>query len=309
VASSLWPTFAATLLLLVALPRRERALRWGVGLYALAVLASGLLETPMGGNAARLGPLLAGPVAVFALWPRRVLVLLALAPVLLYWQWHTPIDDWARAAADPSTKTEYAAGLNAFLDERRRAEGPVRIEIPFTDNHWESATVATHAPLARGWERQLDRKVNPLFYGERPLTAERYRRWLADNAVRYVALADAPIDYSAAQEAALVRAGPPYLREVWHDAHWRVFEVRNATPLATGARVTKLGIDRVDLLADTPRSVLLRVRWTPYWQLADGAGCVRRAGDWTRLDLRRGGRVTLRTDFALDRVRAGSPRC
>lgn len=309
VASSLWPTFAATLLLLAVMPREQRALRWGVGLYALAVLASGLLQTPMGGNAARLGPLLAGPLAAYALWPQRRLALLALTPVLLYWQWHTPIDDWARAAADRSTTPAYAAGLNAFLDERRAVEGPFRIEIPFTDNHWESATVATHAPLARGWERQLDRKVNALFYDDKPLTAERYRAWLADNAVRYVALPDAPIDPSAADEAALVRSRPPYLREVWRDAHWRVFAVHDATPLATGARVTALGIDRVALEAAGARSVLLRVRWTPYWQLDDGAGCVRPAGAWTRLDLRRGGRVTLRARFAVGRVHATSPRC
>jgi len=308
-ASSLWPTLAATVVLLIALPPRARALRWGTGLYAVAVLVSGLLATPMGGNAARLGPLVAGPIAALGLWPGRRLVFLALAPMLLYWQWHTPIDDWARAAADPSTRPAYAAGLNAFLDARRRVEGPLRIEIPFTDNHWEAATVATHAPLARGWERQLDRKVNALFYDGRPLTAARYRRWLDDNAVQYVALADAPIDYSAAAEAALVRSRPPYLREVWHDAHWRVFAVRDPTPLATGARVTALGPDRVALVAAHPGPVLLRVRYTPYWRLDDEAGCVSRAGVWTRLDLRRAGAVTLRARFALGRLGADGPRC
>ena len=67
--------------------------------------------------------------------------------------------------------------------------------------------MAPHVPLARGWERQVDRQRNALFYDDRPITAARYRRWLDDNAVRFVALADAPIDYSAAREAALVRDG------------------------------------------------------------------------------------------------------
>ena len=67
-------------------------------------------------------------------------------------------------------------------------------------------------PLARGWERQLDEKANPLFYDGRPLTPERYHRWLRESAVRWVALPDAPLDYSAEAEARLLERGLPYLR-------------------------------------------------------------------------------------------------
>ena len=45
-----------------------------------------------------------------------------------------------------------------------------RVEVAFTHNHWEAAHLATSVPLARGWERQLDEKANPLFYDGRPLT-------------------------------------------------------------------------------------------------------------------------------------------
>jgi hypothetical protein len=191
--------------------------------------------------------------------------------------------------------------------------GPFRIEIPFTDNHWESARVAPTVPLARGWERQFDRKVNGLFYDDRPLTVARYRRWLDDNAIRFVALADAPIDYSAAAEAKLVRDGDaPYLREVFHDAHWRVFAVQHPAPLAggvPGARVTALEPDRVEL--DVPRAgrVVLRVRFTPYWRIARGRGCVRPDGGWTAIDVAAPGHVELTTTFALARIGATSPRC
>ena len=50
---------------------------------------------------------------------------------------------------------------------------PFRIEIPFTRFHWETYVVAPRYPLARGWERQLDIKDNPLFYSG-PLTAATY---------------------------------------------------------------------------------------------------------------------------------------
>jgi hypothetical protein len=203
----------------------------------------------------------------------------------------------------------YYSGLLRFL--ATRDGGPFRLEIPFTDNHWESRWVAPHVPLARGWERQVDRRRNPLFYDGRPITAARYRRWLDDNAVRFVALADAPIDYSAAREAQLLRDGAPYLRQVWHDAHWRVFEVAGARPLARGAaRVTGVRAGRVELLADRAGPVDLRVRFTPYWRIAAGRGCVGEGrGGWTRLRVDRPGRVLLDTSFALGRVRATSPRC
>jgi len=312
-ASAFWPSLAATLLVLALLPAEQRTLRLGVGLYALLLIVSAAISSPMGGNAVRLGALFAGPLAALALWPDRRRTLLVLVLPLLYWQLSSPADDVVRAAGDRSVHASYYDGMLRFLTTR--PGDPFRVEIPFTDNHWESARVAggwARIPLARGWERQLDRKVNALFYdGAPPLTPARYRRWLDENAVRYVALADAPIDYSAAAEAALVRKQPSYLRAVWHDAHWRIFEVARATPLASGAgaRVVAMDSDTVDL--DVPRAgrILVRVRFTPYWRIARGKGCVAPAGDWTALTITAPGRVRIATDFALSRVRATGPRC
>ena len=47
--------------------------------------------------------------------------------------------------------------------------------------------------IARGWERQLDRKLNPLFYEDENggLDPEAYRHWLDDLAVGFVAVPDA----------------------------------------------------------------------------------------------------------------------
>jgi hypothetical protein len=309
VASSFWPALAAAVAVLLVVPREARVVRIGVALYALAMVASFALSTPMGGNVVRLGALFAGPVVVALLWRRNRRVVYLLALPLLYWQWVAPADDWLRAAGDASVHQRYYDGLLGFLGTQ--PGGPFRVEIPFTDNHWESRWVAPHVPLARGWERQVDRQRNALFYDSRPLTPARYRRWLDDNAVRFVALADAPIDYSAAQEAQLLRDGLPYLREVWHDAHWRVFAVSAARPLARGAaRVTTLDTERVRLAASRAGVVDLRVRFTPYWRISAGRGCVGEGpGGWTRVRVERPGPVDLRAAFALDRVRASAPRC
>ena len=128
---------------------------------------------------------------------------------LLYLQWLPAVRAVAEAHGDPSTTEAFFADPRAFL------EGVVqpgeRVEVAFTHNHWEAAHLASVVPLARGWERQLDEKANPLFYDGRPLTAERYHRWLRDSGVRWVALPDAPLDYSAQAEARLLEAAPPYL--------------------------------------------------------------------------------------------------
>lgn len=294
-ADAFWPPLAATLVLVALLPAGR--LRTGTLLYGAALVASFVLVTPMGGNASRLGALLALPVAVAALAPRRAALL---APALLYWAFAAPVDDIVRSLPDDSTKASYYDGLVGFL--RTQDGEPLRVEVPFTDNHWESFHLGRHVPLARGWERQLDRHVNELFYDEEPLTQERYLGWLRANAVRFVALADAPLDPSSGEEAALVRRMPV----VWRDAHWRVVAVPDPAPLADGARTIALAPQHVDLAA-TRRDVFVRVRWSPYWWI-DG-GCVEKAGDYVRLRLRRAGPVRLRMRFSLRRVGATSARC
>jgi len=309
VATSFWPALAVVIAVGYVIPIEARAVRAGVGLYALAMVASFALASPMGGNVVRLGALFAGPMLAALLWKRnrRALVLLALP--LVYWQWVAPVDDWARAASDPSVHKSYYTGLLGFF--ATRDTGPFRVEIPFTDNHWESRWVAPQVPLARGWERQVDVKRNSIFYDGKPMTAWKYQAWLDENAVRYVAVPDAPLDYSSRREARLVRAGLPYLRLVWSDAHWRVYAVSDPRPLATGAaRVTSLGPQRVGLYARRTGSVDLRVRFTPYWQIVRGSGCVLSGPrGWTRLRVDEPGPVVLTTEFALGRVGASSPRC
>ena len=313
-ASSFWPALAATALVAFVLRRSApRALLIGCGLYAAVLVASFAVDTPMGGNAVRLGALLAGPIAACLLWPGRARVLIALAVPLLYWQWVAPIQNWAQTRGDASTRRSYYAPLVAQLTARQAREGPFRVEIPFTANHWEARYVAPAVPIARGWERQLDIARNGLFY-DGALTPARYRRWLDDQGVRYVALSDAPTDGAGRAEAALVSGGRARLREVWSDAHWRLFAVPRARGLARSsagrARVTAIGPDRVDLRVSAPGNVDLRVRFTPYWHLERGRGCVSRGpSGWTRLALRTAGDVSLRATFSLRRIGARSADC
>jgi hypothetical protein len=308
VGSSFWPTVITIGLVLAALPLEERELRIGCALYAVATTAAYVIASPMGGNVVRLGGLFGGPLLACLIWRRRPWVLAALAIPLLYWQWNAPVRDWIRAHGDPSIEASYYRPLLGYLDAHG-GSAPYRIEIPFTANHWEAARVAPHYPLARGWERQLDQKYNGLFYDAQLDPAE-YRRWLDDNAVKYVALSDASLDGSAKQEDALVRSGRlPWLREVFRSRHWRVFAVQANRRIADGARATRMGADSLDLVASRPGTVRLRVHFSPYWALAKGDGCVENDHNWTRLRVRRPGALRLVTRFSLRRIVSRGPRC
>ena len=104
------------------------------------------------------------------------------------------------SANDPSAAAGYYRPLLSFLG--RQPGPPFRIEIPFTGFHWEAFEVASRFPLARGWERQLDIKYNHLFYGG-ALTPATYLAWLHKLGIRYVAVSDAGLDYSAKRERML----------------------------------------------------------------------------------------------------------
>lgn len=230
-ASAFWPALAGVLLIALLLPqgpltpRARRVLRVAAALYALALIGAYAIHTPVGGNAARLGPLLAAPLLAGVLWEKQRVVLLALAPLLLYWQLATPIRDYSSIAGDPSVHASYYAPVLAEL--HRLGHGrPTVVEVPMTAAHWESAYLAGHdgVELARGWERQLDTRYATIFY-RKTLSPDAYRSWLAENRVVYVALSDAPLDKAGSLEGKLVARGLPYLRELWHSEHWRLYRV------------------------------------------------------------------------------------
>lgn len=230
-ASAFWPALGGVALIALLLPpgpltaQRRTAIRIGAGLYALALLAAYAIHTPMGGNAARLGPLLAGPLLAGVLWEKRRTTLLALTPLLLYWQLATPIRDYASISGDPSVKAAYYAPVLAELRQLTH-DRPTIVEVPLTKAHWEAAYLAGHdgIELARGWERQLDTRYATIFYRS-TLSPAVYRAWLTENKVQYVALPDAPLDKAGSLEGALIAHGLPYLRALWHSEHWRIYRV------------------------------------------------------------------------------------
>ena len=122
-ATSFWPALAVAVGLALALGPRERVLRTGAVLYALALVASFVLRTPMGGNVVRLGALIAGPVAALALWDHRRRLLALAAVPLLWFGVAAAADDWYRASRDPSV---HASFYRPLLAELARGSRPPR---------------------------------------------------------------------------------------------------------------------------------------------------------------------------------------
>jgi hypothetical protein len=300
---------------LILMPKRERALRLGAWLYGLGGIAAYVLNTPLGNNVCRLAPLLAGPLILCALGSdrsgtrRHVMAVAALLGLLAFFGWRPVAQDVRKVQADPVVEPSYYRPLLAFLD---RAGGPpFRVEIPFTQAHWEAAEVARRFPLARGWERQLDGTRDALFYSG-VLNRVTYGTWLAEHGVRFVAVASGKPDWSSYKERALIETGLPYLKPVWRSKEWRVYEV--ALPHAilipqgnASMRLASLGTEQLSIDVTRPGEASVKVHWSPYWRAS--GGCVERDGQWTRVIARRPGRLTMSIDFSLGRVFSHGRRC
>src|SRR5438270_3301187 len=325
--TAFWGTMLFAGLATILIPRRERTLRVGAWLYLLAALVTYQVHTPMGGNISRLAAEFAGPLLVCATWQRNptdvlgrvarglgraarpisTVVLAAALLLLAGYQWNGPVHEVIKGD-DASVNASYYQPMVAFIQRHSRPIG--RVEVPFTLSHWDAALLPGRVPLARGWERQLDTKYDPLFY-HGILPAGTYHAWLLANGVRYVALPDVRLDPSSWHEGALLHLSLPFLRPVWHGAHWRVWKVKRPRPLAWGAgSMTQLGTEDFTLYAQRAGVIRVLVHFTPYWLIATGAGCVSQGpGGWTEVRAARPGPLHVVAAFSLDRVFSHGQRC
>jgi hypothetical protein len=306
------PTALVVGAFLVALPARERTLRVGALLYLACTVLALVVHTPLGSNIERYGVLLAGPVLLCALLADRLRAggargwalaigargALALLAWAVWWAWG-PVRETAAVVGNASTSASYYAPVKRFLAPR----GPVRIEVPLTRSHWEAALLADSVSLARGWEKQLDERDDAVLLTT-GLDAASYRRWLQREADAYVALPDAPLDPSSNAEGRLIRRGLPYLREVFASAHWRIYAVEGAVPIASGpGSLVSLAHDSFALRARAAGRFLVRAHFSRYLAVTAGDACVRAGPEgWTAVRARAPGRVVVAARFSLSRA-------
>jgi len=304
--TSFVPAIGLTLAAAALVPSRERLVRTGLLVYAAALAGAFLIDTPMGGNANRLGVLLVGALFLCSAWPLaarewrlRTVGVAVLLPLLALWQFYPMVRDLRLVSGEPAVAASYYRSVERVLAPLLEQE-PARVEVLPVASHWESARLAPGIPLARGWERQTDRRLNRLFYRE-SLSSREYRRWLDGLAVGYVAVPQGTeLDYAAETEFELIASGLPYLQELDPVPGWRLYRVLGATPMVERpARLTGLSADGFVVTMPQPGSFTVRVRWTPYWRVVAGEGCLSEAADgWTRLSSNSPGEVRVRARFS-----------
>jgi len=292
------------------LREEERQLRFAIAAYIAISLLIWLVPNPIGGNAVRLGALFGGPVLAAVVLARRPQVSAWFLALFLagglYWQVTASVSQIVRSVGDPSTSRSYFQPVAHWL--RAHGGAGVRVEVPPTANHWESAYLATQFELARGWLRQLDTARDNIFYGDDgQLTDTSYARWLRHNAISFVALPDAQLDYSSVAERQLILHAPPYLEPRWSSPHWRIYAVREPEPLVdpigvASARTLWVGRQGFGLDVTHPGEFLVRVNFTPYWSIERGAGCLLRHGEWTVARAAHPGIFRVSVDFSLGRA-------
>ena len=136
---------------------------------------------------------------------------------------------FAQRRARPD-RSALVLGADDPLPARSTSTPSYRVEAVDTAGHWEAVYLPRAGiPLARGWFRQDDFPQNGLLYAgsARAPTS----RWLRPLGVRYVVLTDAPPDYSARGEAALLRSGRVGPPSVFRAGTRRVFAVPRPRPL------------------------------------------------------------------------------
>nr|WP_130879220.1 MFS transporter [Streptomyces syringium] len=269
---------------LVFAPKHWRTVRIVSALYVLGVVLVWVIPSQIGTNISRLGMVFGGVVLVAALPELKVpsrsqlltagrtwsAVVLALVTITA-WQSTNSISDIVHTTPAASWAREVAP----LVDRLQRVEAERgRVEVVPARSHREASALSPYVNLARGWNRQADMKRNPLFY-DRPsrLNATTYRAWLDRWAVRHVVLPIDEPDHAAVDEAKLVAGGLPYLRKVWSDDHWRLYEVQDPKPIADPpAMVARTDADGMTITVNNAGRVLIRIPYSPWLALIDEDG-------------------------------------
>ncbi|MFE7327111.1 MFS transporter [Streptomyces sp. NPDC057565] len=267
--------FLFAVLVFFLVPREWSTVRTAAAVYGVGTLLTYVIDSQIGSNVTRMAMLFAG-VALLAALPyavprsRRWYALLLAFVGMNVWIGIKGADDIVRTAPAASWTRELAPLVNE-LQTIGAERG--RVEVVPASSHREASALAPYVNLARGWNRQADMERNPLFYDD-TLNPVNYRQWLDRWAVHYVVLPKGEPDATGAvQEAELVRKGQPYLRKVWSDSNWQLFEVDSPVPLADPpATVDRAGAGELTIHVKRAGRVLIRIPYSRWLALVDDEG-------------------------------------
>ncbi|MFF8680189.1 MFS transporter [Streptomyces sp. NPDC015140] len=256
-------------------PRTWTTVRITSAVYGLSVLLVWVISSQIGSNITRLAMLFAG-VALVAALPftvpksRKWYALVVSLVGFVVWIGFKSADDIIHTTPAASWARELAPLVNE-LQEVGAERG--RVEVVPARSHREASALAPYVNLARGWNRQADMERNPLFYDD-TLNSANYHEWLQRWAVHFVVLPkDEPDGDGGERERELVQRGLPFLKQVWGDANWQLFQVTDPTPLAEpNAEVQRAEQGEWTIDVKEPGRILVRVPYSPWLSLVDDEG-------------------------------------
>jgi hypothetical protein len=265
----------------------------------VSVVAIVLPANPMGGTFGRFFFVFGVPLLLTL---RRVAVPRALVIVVVagaaLGQLIVPATHFVSNAEGASAKPGFFAPALAFAAAHHDAD--YRFHVVALASHWEAYYFPVDDfAITRGWYRQSDALHNELL-NQRRFSAAQYVAWLHQMGVRYIFLPAAPLDLSGTQETAILTSDPRFAA-VYRDTDWTIYRLRGARPIvqpghgAGTARVLALDHDSVALRVSGPGAYVVKVSYSPYWQIAAGMGTLTRGGrDFIVLHARTAGEVDLR---------------
>lgn len=290
-----------------------RPVRAGALLMTVVPLATMAIPGALGVNVVRLSWMVAAPLVLAAGRLRRLPVLLAVTGTLAAWPVANTIGQLL-TARDASAQRAFYRPLIRQLEALRVRSGEAavgeRVEVVPTRSHWEANYLTDHFQLARGWDRQADVEDNPLFYRGQ-LTADRYRGWLQQMAVGWVARPKAPLDGASLAEARIVGSGTSYLQPIWSSPTWDLYRVVPSRRLALGADVVRVEATSLILRFRHAGQADVQVRWSPYLVATPALGtaargCARADGQFTTVTVTAAGDYVLGSGFPL--IQTGCPK-
>ncbi|MGY3202360.1 MFS transporter [Streptomyces sp. TE5632] len=264
-----------SVLVAVLVPREWITVRITAAVYGLGVVLVWLVSSQIGSNMTRLAMLFAG-VALVAALPfavprsRKWYAIVVAFVGFVGWIGFKSVDDVVHTTPAASWARELAPLVNE-LQEVGAERG--RVEVVPARSHREASALAPYVNLARGWNRQADMERNPLFYDD-TLNSANYHEWLKRWAVHFVVLPkDEPDGDGGQRERELVQRGLPYLKQVWGDANWQLFEVSEPTPLAEPNTVVERAEQgEMTMRVEEAGRVLVRIPYSPWLSIVDAEG-------------------------------------
>ncbi|MFE6158618.1 MFS transporter [Streptomyces sp. NPDC056486] len=256
-------------------PKHWKTVRITTVVYAIFVLGVWLINSQIGSNITRLAMSFAAVVLLAALpfavpKTRKWYVIVVGLAGFVGWVGFKAGDDAVHTTPVASWTRELAPLVNE-LQEVGADKG--RVEVVPARSHREASALSPYVNLARGWNRQADMERNPLFYDD-TLNSANYHEWLQRWSVHFVVVPNGEPDGDGGKrEAKLVERGLPYLKQVWVDSNWQLYEVTDPTPLADPPAV----VDRAEaggMTIEVKKAgrVLIRVPYSPWLSIVDADG-------------------------------------